>query len=54
MFERLQIDIQHLCLNKIPVLREGKLPVVGIGKHLCGVATGVIGDIMWAKNISGL
>nr|XP_054092906.1 tRNA:m(4)X modification enzyme TRM13 homolog isoform X4 [Callithrix jacchus] len=54
VFERLQIDIQHLCLNKIPVLREGKLPVVGIGKHLCGVATGVIGDIMWAKNISGL
>lgn len=38
-FERLQIDIQHLCLNRIPVLREGKLPVVGIGKHLCGVAT---------------
>ncbi|XP_021103509.1 tRNA:m(4)X modification enzyme TRM13 homolog isoform X3 [Heterocephalus glaber] len=39
VFERLQIDIQHLCLNKIPVLREGRLPVVGIGKHLCGVAT---------------
>ncbi|XP_020022040.1 tRNA:m(4)X modification enzyme TRM13 homolog isoform X4 [Castor canadensis] len=39
VFERLQIDIQHLCLSKIPVLREGKLPVVGIGKHLCGVAT---------------
>ncbi|XP_004582068.2 tRNA:m(4)X modification enzyme TRM13 homolog [Ochotona princeps] len=39
VFERLQIDIQHLCLNRIPVLREGKLPVVGIGKHLCGVAT---------------
>ncbi|XP_054092905.1 tRNA:m(4)X modification enzyme TRM13 homolog isoform X3 [Callithrix jacchus] len=42
VFERLQIDIQHLCLNKIPVLREGKLPVVGIGKHLCGVATGFL------------
>ncbi|XP_058295532.1 tRNA:m(4)X modification enzyme TRM13 homolog isoform X3 [Hylobates moloch] len=39
VFERLQIDIQHLCLNKIPVLREGKLPVVGIGKHVCGMAT---------------
>ncbi|KAM5256598.1 tRNA:m(4)X modification enzyme TRM13 homolog isoform 3-T3 [Ctenodactylus gundi] len=39
VFERLQIDIQHLCLSKIPVLREGNLPVVGIGKHLCGVAT---------------
>ncbi|XP_065738703.1 tRNA:m(4)X modification enzyme TRM13 homolog isoform X6 [Phocoena phocoena] len=54
VFERLQIDIQHLCLNKIPLLSKEKLPVVGIGKHLCGVATGVIGDIMWAKNISGL
>ncbi|XP_011366718.1 tRNA:m(4)X modification enzyme TRM13 homolog isoform X2 [Pteropus vampyrus] len=39
VFERLQIDIQHLCLNKIPVLSKEKLPVVGIGKHLCGVAT---------------
>ncbi|XP_035871690.1 tRNA:m(4)X modification enzyme TRM13 homolog isoform X3 [Phyllostomus discolor] len=39
VFERLQIDIQHLCLNKIPVLSREKLPVVGIGKHLCGVAT---------------
>ncbi|KAM9242436.1 tRNA:m(4)X modification enzyme TRM13 homolog [Dugong dugon] len=39
VFERLQIDIQHLCLNKVPLLIEEKLPVVGIGKHLCGVAT---------------
>ncbi|XP_004420838.1 PREDICTED: tRNA:m(4)X modification enzyme TRM13 homolog [Ceratotherium simum simum] len=39
VFERLQIDIQHLCLNKIPLLSKEKLPVVGIGKHLCGVAT---------------
>ncbi|XP_036046390.1 tRNA:m(4)X modification enzyme TRM13 homolog isoform X4 [Onychomys torridus] len=39
VFERLQIDIQHLCLNRVPVLREARLPVVGIGKHLCGVAT---------------
>ncbi|XP_066102266.1 tRNA:m(4)X modification enzyme TRM13 homolog [Saccopteryx bilineata] len=39
VFERLQIDIQHLCLNKIPVLSREKLPVVGIGKHLCGEAT---------------
>ncbi|XP_066209724.1 tRNA:m(4)X modification enzyme TRM13 homolog [Saccopteryx leptura] len=38
-FERLQIDIKHLCLNKIPVLSREKLPVVGIGKHLCGEAT---------------
>ncbi|XP_072723849.1 tRNA:m(4)X modification enzyme TRM13 homolog isoform X3 [Ciconia boyciana] len=39
VFERLQVDIQHLCLNKVPILEEKKLPVVGIGKHLCGAAT---------------
>uniref|UniRef100_A0A674K0L9 tRNA:m(4)X modification enzyme TRM13 n=1 Tax=Terrapene triunguis TaxID=2587831 RepID=A0A674K0L9_9SAUR len=39
IFERLQVDIQHLCLNKVPILEKEKLPVVGIGKHLCGVAT---------------
>ncbi|XP_074858301.1 tRNA:m(4)X modification enzyme TRM13 homolog isoform X2 [Carettochelys insculpta] len=39
VFERLQVDIQHLCLNKIPFLEIEKLPVVGIGKHLCGAAT---------------
>lgn len=39
VFERLQIDIQHLCLNKVPILEKKKLPVVGIGKHLCGAAT---------------
>ncbi|XP_060058130.1 tRNA:m(4)X modification enzyme TRM13 homolog isoform X3 [Erinaceus europaeus] len=40
VFERLQIDIQHLCLNKVPLLSKEKLPLVGIGKHLCGMATG--------------
>nr|XP_008168830.1 tRNA:m(4)X modification enzyme TRM13 homolog isoform X2 [Chrysemys picta bellii] len=39
IFERLQVDIQHLCLNKVPILEKEKLPVVGIGKHLCGAAT---------------
>ncbi|XP_049665116.1 tRNA:m(4)X modification enzyme TRM13 homolog isoform X2 [Accipiter gentilis] len=39
IFERLQVDIQHLCLKKVPVLEKKKLPVVGIGKHLCGAAT---------------
>ncbi|OXB81503.1 UNVERIFIED_CONTAM: hypothetical protein H355_004409 [Colinus virginianus] len=39
IFERLQVDIQHLCLNKVPFLEKKKLPVVGIGKHLCGAAT---------------
>ncbi|KAM3839506.1 tRNA:m(4)X modification enzyme TRM13 homolog isoform 2-T2 [Vipera latastei] len=38
-FERLQVDIQHLCLSKVPLLVEQKLPLVGIGKHLCGAAT---------------
>ncbi|XP_054835865.1 tRNA:m(4)X modification enzyme TRM13 homolog isoform X2 [Eublepharis macularius] len=38
-FERLQVDIQHLCLNKVPVLVKEKLPAVGIGKHVCGSAT---------------
>ncbi|XP_070253372.1 tRNA:m(4)X modification enzyme TRM13 homolog isoform X3 [Myotis yumanensis] len=41
VFQRLQIDIQHLCLNRIPVLSRERLPVVGIGKHLCGAATGL-------------
>ena len=27
--------------GKVPVLEKEKLPVVGIGKHLCGAATGV-------------
>ncbi|NXV80951.1 TRM13 enzyme, partial [Atlantisia rogersi] len=39
VFERLRVDIQHLCLKKVPVLEKKKLPVVGIGKHLCGAAT---------------
>ncbi|XP_027596571.1 tRNA:m(4)X modification enzyme TRM13 homolog [Pipra filicauda] len=39
IFERLQVDIQHLCLSKVPILEKKKLPVVGIGKHLCGAAT---------------
>ncbi|KAJ0065585.1 hypothetical protein NL108_013493 [Boleophthalmus pectinirostris] len=38
-FERLQVDIQHLDLGGVPLLREKGLPVVGVGKHLCGAAT---------------
>lgn len=38
-FERLQVDIQHLCLSQVPTLVQEKLPVVGIGKHVCGAAT---------------
>ncbi|KAJ8277761.1 hypothetical protein GJAV_G00079580 [Gymnothorax javanicus] len=39
VFERLQVDIQHLSLCKVPLLCEKDLPVVGVGKHLCGAAT---------------
>ncbi|XP_053325954.1 tRNA:m(4)X modification enzyme TRM13 homolog [Spea bombifrons] len=38
-FERLHIDIQHLCLGKVPSLVQKQLPVIGIGKHLCGAGT---------------
>nr|XP_020464805.1 tRNA:m(4)X modification enzyme TRM13 homolog [Monopterus albus] len=38
-FQRLQVDIQHLDLSKVPLLRQKKPPLVGIGKHLCGAAT---------------
>ncbi|XP_075689461.1 tRNA:m(4)X modification enzyme TRM13 homolog isoform X2 [Rhinoderma darwinii] len=39
-FERLHIDIQHLCLDRVPSLVQKPLPVIGIGKHLCGAGTG--------------
>ncbi|XP_060934097.1 tRNA:m(4)X modification enzyme TRM13 homolog [Limanda limanda] len=38
-FERLQVDIQHLDLSKVPLLQKTNLPLVGVGKHLCGAAT---------------
>ncbi|MEE6513138.1 hypothetical protein FKM82_020614 [Ascaphus truei] len=38
-FQRLHVDIQHLCLERVPVLEQEKLPVVGVGKHVCGAAT---------------
>ncbi|KAM7387837.1 hypothetical protein PAMP_024050 [Pampus punctatissimus] len=38
-FERLQVDIQHLDLRKVPQFKHKKLPLVGVGKHLCGAAT---------------
>ncbi|XP_073499150.1 tRNA:m(4)X modification enzyme TRM13 homolog isoform X4 [Phyllobates terribilis] len=38
-FERLHIDIQHLCLDRVPSLVQKRLPVIGIGKHLCGAGT---------------
>ncbi|XP_055362669.1 tRNA:m(4)X modification enzyme TRM13 homolog isoform X2 [Betta splendens] len=38
-FERLQVDIQHLDLSKVTFIRQKNLPLVGVGKHLCGAAT---------------
>lgn len=38
-FERLHIDIQHLSLDRVPSLVQKQLPVIGIGKHLCGAGT---------------
>ncbi|KAK0139110.1 tRNA:m(4)X modification enzyme TRM13 [Merluccius polli] len=38
-FERLQVDIQHLDLSKVPLLRNKRVSLVGVGKHLCGAAT---------------
>ncbi|XP_077390292.1 RNA 3'-terminal phosphate cyclase isoform X3 [Festucalex cinctus] len=37
-FARLKIDIQHLDLSQVALL-ERRLPLVGVGKHLCGAAT---------------
>ncbi|XP_051928695.1 tRNA:m(4)X modification enzyme TRM13 homolog isoform X2 [Hippocampus zosterae] len=37
-FARLHVDIQHLDLTKVPLL-ERRLPLVAVGKHLCGAAT---------------
>ncbi|XP_027014686.2 tRNA:m(4)X modification enzyme TRM13 homolog [Tachysurus fulvidraco] len=38
-FDRLQVDIQHLDLSRVPFLQEKQLPVIAVGKHLCGAAT---------------
>ncbi|XP_026786304.3 tRNA:m(4)X modification enzyme TRM13 homolog [Pangasianodon hypophthalmus] len=38
-FDRLQVDIQHLDLSRVPFLQEKRLPVIAVGKHLCGAAT---------------
>lgn len=37
--ERLQVDIQHLDLSRVPMIQNKKLPLVAVGKHLCGSAT---------------
>lgn len=36
---RLRADLAHLALARVPAARAG-LALVGLAKHLCGVATG--------------
>ncbi|XP_029642022.1 tRNA:m(4)X modification enzyme TRM13 homolog [Octopus sinensis] len=38
-FERLNTDLQHLCLALVPSIKNSKRPLVGMGKHLCGAGT---------------
>uniref|UniRef100_T2M4R7 tRNA:m(4)X modification enzyme TRM13 n=1 Tax=Hydra vulgaris TaxID=6087 RepID=T2M4R7_HYDVU len=38
-FQRLNIDIQHLNLEKVESLCNSSQSIVGIGKHVCGAAT---------------
>ncbi|XP_050951217.1 tRNA:m(4)X modification enzyme TRM13 homolog [Labeo rohita] len=51
-FDRLQVDIQHLDLRKVPLLREKGLPVIGVGKHLCGAATDLALRCLFEHNCS--
>ena len=40
-FERINMDIEHLCVGKVPcVARQPERPLVAYTKHLCGAATG--------------
>lgn len=36
---RILIDIEHLDLDRVPLLTTGARAIVALGKHLCGVAT---------------
>ncbi|XP_078377457.1 tRNA:m(4)X modification enzyme TRM13 homolog isoform X2 [Oculina patagonica] len=38
-FQRLNIDIEHLDLSKVPCIQNSKQKIVAISKHLCGAAT---------------
>ncbi|GAB1603529.1 tRNA:m(4)X modification enzyme TRM13 homolog [Argonauta hians] len=38
-FNRLNTDLQHLCLALVPSIQDRKQPLVGMGKHLCGAGT---------------
>ncbi|XP_052394519.1 tRNA:m(4)X modification enzyme TRM13 homolog [Carassius gibelio] len=51
-FDRLQVDIQHLDLSKVPLLRKKGLPIIGVGKHLCGAATDLALRCLFEHNCS--
>uniref|UniRef100_W5LF98 tRNA:m(4)X modification enzyme TRM13 n=1 Tax=Astyanax mexicanus TaxID=7994 RepID=W5LF98_ASTMX len=51
IFDRLQVDIQHLDLRKVPFLREKGLPVIAVGKHLCGAATDLTLRCLFEHNL---
>lgn len=38
-FQRLNIDLEHLNLEKVEDIANSEQPVVGMGKHLCGAGT---------------
>ncbi|CAH3023472.1 unnamed protein product, partial [Porites evermanni] len=38
-FQRLNLDIEHLDLSKVPCLKNREQNIVAISKHLCGAAT---------------
>lgn len=43
-FERYVVDIEHLALEKLPLLQDDaeRKPIVACSKHLCGAATGTV------------
>jgi len=38
-FQRLNLDIEHLDLSKVPCIKNSKQKIVAVSKHLCGAAT---------------
>ncbi|CAL8310185.1 unnamed protein product [Lota lota] len=52
-FERLQVDIQHLDLGRVPLLMKTGVPLVGVGKHLCGSATDLALRCLFERVSSG-
>ncbi|XP_072045762.1 tRNA:m(4)X modification enzyme TRM13 homolog [Amphiura filiformis] len=38
-YERIRIDIEHLCLGKVPCISSSTSPLAAYSKHLCGAAT---------------